>query len=66
MFLLSPSNAGNAGLLGDHPSLTDLDQEGDIKFHTDFRSVYATLLENWLEFPSETVLGGKFKTMDFV
>ena len=47
-------------------SLTDLDKEGDMKFHTDFRSVYATLLESWLEFPAEKVLGAKFEKMDFV
>ena len=31
------------GFYGDEPSLTDLDN-GDLKFTTDFRSVYATLL----------------------
>ena len=30
------------GLHGDYPSLSDLD-DGDLRFHTDFRSVYATL-----------------------
>ena len=37
-----------------------------MKFHTDFRSVYATLLENWLEIPSMKVLGGNFEKLDFV
>jgi len=35
------------GLIGQHPSLKDLDQ-GDLKFTTDFRSIQRTLLENWL------------------
>jgi hypothetical protein len=35
------------GVYGEHPSLTDLDN-GDLKFATDFRSVYATVLERWL------------------
>jgi uncharacterized protein (DUF1501 family) len=48
------------GLIGNHPSLTDLD-DGDLKFTTDFRSVYASLLENWLGVASERVLGGKFE-----
>lgn len=48
-----------AGLIGKHPSLTDLD-EGDLKHTTDFRSVYAGLLEHWLNVPSEPVLGQKF------
>jgi uncharacterized protein (DUF1501 family) len=48
-----------AGLIGKHPSLSDLDQ-GDLKFHTDFRSVYAAILDGWLGCPSQTVLGQKF------
>ncbi|MEW6073578.1 MAG: DUF1501 domain-containing protein [Planctomycetota bacterium] len=47
------------GLLGVHPSLTDLDQ-GAPRPHTDFRRVYATVLEGWLGLPSEPVLGGSF------
>jgi uncharacterized protein (DUF1501 family) len=45
-----------AGPLGAHPSLTDL-TDGDLKHHTDFRSIYATLLEEWLKVPSREVLG---------
>ncbi len=63
MFVATAS--GKPGLKGDHPSLTDLDQ-GDLKFHTDFRSVYATILERWLEVPSEPVLGKRFPQLDFV
>ena len=47
------------GLYGKHPSLTDLDH-GDLKFNTDFRTVYGTVLDRWLKAPSETVLGRKF------
>jgi uncharacterized protein (DUF1501 family) len=54
-----------AGLVGEHPSLSDLDN-GDIKFHTDFREVYATLLERWLGWSSASVLGGGFKTIDML
>ncbi len=66
MFIVPPEGRGKAGLIGEHPSLTDLDQEGDLKFHTDFRSVYATLLENWLGLPSEPALGTRFQTLDCV
>jgi uncharacterized protein (DUF1501 family) len=62
MFIVT---AGKGGLYGAHPSLADLD-EGDLKFHTDFRSVYATLLEKWLGFAAEPVLGSRFAMMDFV
>lgn len=40
--------------------------EGDLKFHTDFRSVYATLLSKVLKWPAETVLGAAFPFVDFV
>lgn len=46
-------------LIGSHPSLKDLDQ-GDLKFNTDFRSVYSTVLEDWLKVASEPILGRKF------
>ena len=48
------------GLIGKQPSLTDL-HDGDLKHHTDFRSVYAEVLENWLNWKSEPVLGKKYK-----
>jgi len=50
------------GLFGKHPSLTDLDH-GDLKFNTDFRSVYGTVLDSWLNTPSQIVLGRKFPTL---
>ena len=46
------------GVYGPHPSLTDL-EDGDLRFHTDFRCVYATLLERWLQADSEQVLEGR-------
>lgn len=52
------------GLHGTHPSLTDL-VEGDLRFHTDFRSVYATLLTRILRWPTEAILGGNFPLLDF-
>jgi len=53
------------GLYGNYPSLTDL-HDGDLKFNTDFRSVYATALENWLGAPSEMVLGKKYPLLPFI
>jgi hypothetical protein len=50
------------GLQGAHPSLTKLER-GDLVHHTDFRSVYATLLEQWLKTPSVPVLGRAFRTL---
>lgn len=60
MLLVGQPVAG--GLHGEHPSLTDL-VDGDLKFHTDFRRVYATVLEQWLQVDSEPILGGSFETL---
>jgi uncharacterized protein (DUF1501 family) len=54
-----------AGVVGAHPSMKDLDA-GDLKYHTDFRRVYATLLDRWLGCNSNTVLGGKFDHLDLI
>lgn len=47
------------------PNLTNLD-EGDLKYSVDFRSIYATLLRNWLKTDDVTILGKKFDTLQFV
>lgn len=46
------------GLVGEQPSLTDLDH-GDLKAGTDFRAVYAALLEQVLGADSAAVLGDR-------
>lgn len=51
-----------SGLHGAHPSLEDLDQ-GDVKYHTDFRSVYSTVLENWLQSKSGPILGADYSPL---
>jgi len=58
MLVVGPGARG--GPVGKHPSLTDLN-DGDLKHHTDFRQVYATLLDGWLKVDSKTVLNGKFE-----
>ncbi|MBL0928238.1 MAG: DUF1501 domain-containing protein [Phycisphaerales bacterium] len=58
MFLAGPMV--KAGVHGAHPSLSDLDQ-GDLKFHTDFRAVYSAILAGWLRSDPEKVLGGRFQ-----
>jgi uncharacterized protein (DUF1501 family) len=45
------------GMYGDAPSLTDLDQ-GDLKYTTDFRDVYATLLGDVLDGEPDQLLNG--------
>ena len=63
MFLMGKPVKG--GLYGAYPSLTDLDQ-GDLKFNTDFRAVYATILDRWLGTNSEIVLGQRYEDLKFV
>ena len=57
MFLIGNQFIG--GLYGEPASLTDLDKK-NLKFTTDFRSVYATVLEKWLGAPTEEILGGRY------
>jgi uncharacterized protein (DUF1501 family) len=57
LFVAGPSVKG--GVVGEHPSLADLDA-GDLKFHTDFRRVYATQLDGWLGCDGKAVLGEKW------
>jgi uncharacterized protein (DUF1501 family) len=47
------------GLVERHPPLVDLDA-GDLRMSIDFRQIYATLLEQWLEARSEMILGQPF------
>jgi uncharacterized protein (DUF1501 family) len=54
-----------AGIYGKMPSLTDLD-DGDLKYTTDFRRVYTTLLDQWLNADSAKVLGAKFEPVAFL
>jgi uncharacterized protein (DUF1501 family) len=58
MFLMGPGVKG--GIVGEHPSLTDLDH-GDLKYRMDFRSVYASVLQGWLDTPSKAILGKQFE-----
>ena len=61
MFLIGDRVSG--GLHGRRPSLTDLDS-GDLKFTTDFRSVYATVLNQWLSIEASSVLSRSFPRLE--
>ena len=66
LFVLRPTGAKSpAGLVGKLPSLVDLD-DGDLRHHTDFRQVYATLLDQWMGLDSAGVLGGKYGHLPLV
>ena len=53
------------GILNDMPDLNNLNQ-GDLQYTVDFKSVYATMLHNWLDADDETIMGKKYGIMDFV
>ncbi|MDQ2826872.1 MAG: DUF1501 domain-containing protein, partial [Actinomycetota bacterium] len=63
LFVVGPKVKG--GFYGDEPSLTDLDQ-GDLKFTTDFRSVYATLLQEVIGVDAKASLGKSFAAVPFL
>lgn len=66
-FLFGPGVKG--GFHGRHPSLAAeelLPIGSGLKFATDFRSVYATVLEKWLGIPSEPVLGQAWPLVDCI
>jgi uncharacterized protein (DUF1501 family) len=63
LFVAGPGVKG--GSVGKHPSLSDLDA-GDLKHHTDFRQVYATLLDGWLGCDSKPILGGQFEHVNLL
>jgi len=60
--------AGNkvkGGHYGELPSLTDLDAGDNLLHTTDFRRVYATMIEGWLGHPDPgEVLGGNFEPFE--
>jgi len=65
VFLAGPAVRG--GLLGPIPSLRpDALDRGAPRHSTDFRSVYATLLERWLEIDSRAILGPHWSTLPII
>jgi uncharacterized protein (DUF1501 family) len=63
VFLVGP--VAKPGLVGAHPSFDDLD-DGDLKYHTDFRRIYASLLADWLDCPPQSVVGAGFPPLPLV
>ena len=59
MFLAG--KCAKSGFIGPHSNLNKL-KDGDLEFKTDFRSVYASIIENWFGYKdSASILGGTFK-----
>jgi uncharacterized protein (DUF1501 family) len=63
LFLIGGGVRG--GVYANHPSLDDLDN-GDVKFTTDFRSVYATVIEKWFGRSPQGIIGGTFSSLPVI
>ena len=64
MFVIG--NKVQGGLYGTYPSLSDLDNNGDLKFNADFRSVYAGVLKDVVGADPTPILGGAFDPIEVV
>jgi uncharacterized protein (DUF1501 family) len=58
MFIIG--NTVQGGMYGTYPSLGDLDNNGDLKFNADFRSVYAGILKDVVGVDPAPILAGSF------
>jgi len=54
-----------AGIFNDAPNLSLLDN-GDLKYQIDFRDLYATLLDRWLDVNNKIILNKNFNGLDFI
>lgn len=64
MFLMS-GGLKKKGLINPLPDLSDLN-EGDLKHKVDFKNVYATILNKWLNADAAKILGREYAYMDFI
>ena len=55
------------GLYGEYPSVKpDQLEDGNLRHTVDFRSVYATMLEQWLGLDSKPIVGGSYEQLGFM
>ncbi|MCC6286673.1 MAG: DUF1501 domain-containing protein [Chitinophagaceae bacterium] len=64
MFLIS-GGLKQKGLINAVSNLADL-QDGDLKYTVDFKNVYATVLNKWLDADDKSILGKSYEYMGFV
>lgn len=63
--LLFGGKLKKAGIFNDAPNLAQLDN-GDLKYQIDFRDVYATLLDKWLDVSNSQILNKSFNSLGFI
>jgi len=56
------------GIYGDYPSLESGEQEegGNLKSLMDFRSVYSTIVEDWMHLDAKQIVGGSYEKIPFL
>ena len=54
------------GLYGEQPSLTSTIDSGNLKYTVDFRSVYQTLIRDWLQGDAASVLGASYPELPVI
>ena len=64
MFLVS-GGLKKKGVLNPMPDLANLN-EGDLKYNVDFKNVYATILNKWLQADDAGILGRKYEYLNFI
>ncbi len=64
MFFIS-GGLKQKGLINELPDLNSL-QDGDLKHQVDFKNVYATILNKWLNVDDTAILGKKFDYLKFI
>ena len=64
-FVIGDRVAG--GMHGMYPSLKEENLlDGDLHFQVDFRSVYSTIAEGWLELDAQPIVGGNYERLNFL
>ena len=59
-------NMKTAGFYNNLASLSNLDDNGDLKYEIDFRTIYATILSRWLEVEDTSILNNSYRKLDFI
>ncbi len=67
VMLFGPALEGN-GFIGTHPDLSEPDQVGNLQYGTDFRSIYTTVMKEWLcidgDLVDQVMFGQTFENLD--
>ncbi len=59
-------NLKKKGFYNNAPDLLSLDKNGDLIHTVDFRSIYASILDKWLEIDDVSILNKTFRKLDFI